>query len=285
MTSSKMNYQEIKEIADRYDYLSPAQSVRENHNTDSCVGDSKSLQITLGEDDGILRAYCHRCGAFGSYRVTHYPQFTKARKNGYGKHAKATAKSTVHIGSTQLPSGCIGDTFEWAPHARAWIGRAGITAEECVDYGLMYNPRNNTVVIPSSYDGDMVGYQIRSFNPDYPKYTTKTHNKKKMVFRSKLLSGTDVVIVEDALSAIKVGRIVPAVALQGVNLSTEILRILKSYKRFFIWLDNDNGIVKMRQQELATRLSLFGEVVVVKTDKDPKEYSDEDIRRVLGIQG
>ena len=111
------------------------------------------------------------------------------------------------------------------------------------------------------------GLPFRSFNP-----SVSTH---KFASSSK----SSVVIVEDALSCIRVGRHLPCIALMGTHLSDIMLSYLiaKRFKHFIVFLDDDNPEVKWRQQDLHKRLSMFGKVAVAHTDgTDPKEF-DEDV--------
>ena len=47
-------------------------------------------------------------------------------------------------------------------------------------------------------------------------------------------------------------------------------------------MDNDNGNIKLKQSRLKDKLSLFGDVVVIKTDKDPKLFTDSEILTYCG---
>jgi len=275
--ATRMPWKEIQELAGRYDWVEEGKVERVNHNSISCSGDSKSMMIKR-EDNGKLVFYCHRCDSVGSVGGS---PFRKMQKAGESRRHCDSITSTPIQRKLTIPRGCNQTVGEWHPIARAWLRRGGITDEEVVDYGLTWNERSNAVVIPSYHAGELVGYQIRGFDAKKPKYITHTTDKQSMVFSSKLLLGTKVAIVEDALSAIRVGRVMPCYALQGVNVSDAILTALKGYKEFYIWLDNDNAKVKMRQAEIATRLSLFGNVHILKTNQDPKEFDDDGIVDIL----
>jgi len=57
---------------------------------------------------------------------------------------------------------------------------------------------------------------------------------------------------------------------------------LKDFNKFDIMLDNDNWQVKTNQYKLYKKLSLFSrDVRVIEVDKDPKEYSLDELKELL----
>ena len=93
------------------------------------------------------------------------------------------------------------------------------------------------------------------------------------------------VLVEDIVSAIKVARVANSLGLLGTFLSDEGLRwaVSSGFTEFYVWLDNDNHQVRTQQVRLRDRLELFGTAVIVKTALDPKEYTTDQIRRILDV--
>lgn len=88
------------------------------------------------------------------------------------------------------------------------------------------------------------------------------------------------VLTEDALSSLKIGRQMDAMPLLGTSLSMDkTKRIAGLYSRCIVWLDRD----KFREAwEIATKLKWLGvSTKVVLTDKDPKEYTDDDLSKHL----
>ena len=100
--------------------------------------------------------------------------------------------------------------------------------------------------------------------------------------------GESVLIVEDTLSAIRGGQLrsslqLSSFALLGTTMTNKMFRELSRYSVFYIWLDNDNSIVKQKQLELFNRLSLFGEVKMIKSDIEVKELDIKQIEHILYI--
>ena len=107
-----------------------------------------------------------------------------------------------------------------------------------------------------------------------------------------------VVLVEDYLSAIRVGQHYDTYCLWGTKCSYEFLKeLFDSYETVLVWLDNDETkeinsgqeaskkICKMVNSILSyknrKRLVPLWQVVNVVTDMDPKCYSDSEIKNIL----
>lgn len=92
--------------------------------------------------------------------------------------------------------------------------------------------------------------------------------------------GSPIVLVEDVFSAVRVGRVTSAVSLFGSVIPKPWMMLLtKVTKNVIIWLDEDKYPEAIKQ---ARQLRLLGlSVSVVKTPLDPKEYSEEEIKKCL----
>lgn len=107
---------------------------------------------------------------------------------------------------------------------------------------------------------------------------------KQLIFKtfSDGLKQPLVVLVEDLLSGIRVGEVCNAVALRGTSFNDDKLcQILDSGKDFIVWLDSDKP-GQDAAKTLIHKLNWWGGTVkAVISDRDPKCYSDEEIRRFL----
>ena len=125
----------------------------------------------------------------------------------------------------------------------------------------------------------------RNFSGEGPKYITKGKVKgNEIVFWTlekeddPLLSS--VVIVEDAISAIKVSRVCSAVALQCAVIPMElILRLSGQFKNLIVWLDPDKK--KEAPREALKADPFFDKVFTIWSSKDPKYYSNREIKEFL----
>ena len=117
-----------------------------------------------------------------------------------------------------------------------------------------------------------------------PKYLTQRAGASPVVFDSGVRDDTETcVLVEDALSAVKVGRQRRAIALMGTTTPEAVLsRLVKEHDRFLVWLDMDNPQVRENAKKLWRSLSLHSPTKVVPYQgKDPKLMTDEEITQVL----
>ena len=166
-----------------------------------------------------------------------------------------------------------------------WLYKAGITDTVIRKYGIGYSQQWGRVVIPV-YDGDkLVWFQARALNPKQkPKYLQPSADKSSVVFKSLTYHDSidRVVVTEDMLSCIRVGKHTPAASILGTKISTEQANKLSTFKRITTWLDSDTagrrGSYKIRKS-----LSLVTEVDDIVTEEDPKLLPDMRIKELLCI--
>ncbi|CAB4240965.1 Archaeal primase DnaG/twinkle, TOPRIM domain [uncultured Caudovirales phage] len=91
-----------------------------------------------------------------------------------------------------------------------------------------------------------------------------------------------IVLVEDIISAIKVGRQFSAIPMLGSMPPGAVLSYLKGYKNVFVWNDLDKAKESLKTaRNLSERLGTRVKVII--KPLDPKEYSDLDIYNIINI--
>ena len=91
-----------------------------------------------------------------------------------------------------------------------------------------------------------------------------------------------IVLVEDIISAIKVGRQFTAIPMLGSMPPESILSYLKGYKNVYLWQDRDLAVKSLKTaRNLSERLGTRVKVII--KPLDPKEYSDNDIKSFIYI--
>jgi hypothetical protein len=105
---------------------------------------------------------------------------------------------------------------------------------------------------------------------------------KEEVCHRRLVTHKSLVLVEDSLSAIKVGRQAPCEPLFGSSISlSKLIRLVKPFKHIFVWLDSDK---LHAARQIAEQIGLLGKPAhVIYTELDPKYESDETIQKLLRI--
>jgi len=257
--------------------------------------DNDRLYIRRNEDDSII-AYCHHCGKRGVSKLDGVRNISTFRSN------KGTLKKGVSR-DLKLPSDFEKDSSKWPMKARAWPMKYGITKEELHDNSIGYSEYFGRIVLPTFDEkGKLSQFQTRKIDglmgtstfqreTKYDTYIKQGSTSFQRLFNPKYigsdpsrLSMDTLCIVEDSLSAIKCNRYIPTIALNGTSLDDKcILKVVKNYSSFIIFLDNDNPQVKKSQRKLKKKLELVckGKVTIIYSDKDPKELSNKELQEIL----
>jgi hypothetical protein len=248
-----------------------------------CCSNDKSLMVS-NEAKGY-RAYCFRCGprgfvAHGDFSID---QLRRRREEMAWLDQRTVALPKDF--TTEIPA-----------HEATWLYRAGVNADTARHYRFGYSDSLRRVVLPVYQDDVLVGFTARSTIGAKPKYIERTLRPSETIFvadpdlrltgdeeATGTLAGQCVVFTEDILSAVRVGRCVwRCVSLMGTSASAEqILRATQGASDTAVWLDPDRA-GKRASADLVRTLRLIGMPTrVIRTDKDPKYYSNREIRRLL----
>lgn len=244
-----------------------------------CCAADKSLMVS--NDTKGYRAYCFRCGPVGFVAHGLFNLDELKRR----KAELAMSQERV----VKLPSDF---TTDIPPSEAVWLYRAGVSPQIAKHYKFGCSPFLRRVILPIYSNGELQGYTARSTINAKPKYIEKVVDPSSTVFCSDpsirlpwpdeglLASVPDCVIVEDILSAVRVGRWVrSAIAILGT--STIVPKHCSHYSKIAVWLDADKAGQK-GSTSIARSLRLQGyEIKIIRSDKDPKWYSNKDIRRFL----
>ena len=161
--------------------------------------------------------------------------------------------------------------------ARLWLDKYGITKEEIVFNGLWYDLVKDLLVFPI-YDGvRLVCTNGRYFGSDtnHPKYVTR--GSKSAYFKLFPKESNVYVLVEDFVSAIKVGRQYNCIPLLGSTIPDRLLlSLIPSNPVLRIWLDPDKITEAMKESEHARQWHPSCATII--TEMDPKDYTDEGIK-------
>lgn len=163
-----------------------------------------------------------------------------------------------------------------------WLKKYGITDNERFTYKIGWSHDEQSFAFPA-FDlyGNLLLVQLRGF-PNKSFYTRGFPEAVCWTVRPVGGSSRSVSVVEDYISAIRVGRVVETTPLWGSNLSlNQIKRLSDRYEHLFLWLDYDKAghAMKLRIKSLP----YFKSVSVIVTEKDPKDYTDEHIAQTLGV--
>ena len=164
-----------------------------------------------------------------------------------------------------------------------WLSKAGITEDQAKHYQIGYSPRLKRIILPVfDAHNDLVAYQARALGDSDAKYLTFTSTSG--AFFASDHNSTSFVVVEDILSAIKVGTAHPTIALLGTNLHSKLEYKLSRLRSVLLWLDGDSPGWEAAYsiwRQLRTRVKID----IIQTSKDPKCYPLEQIKDILSSTG
>jgi DNA primase len=246
-----------------------------------CCAHDKSLLVS-NEERGF-RAYCFRCGprgfvAHGDFSIDQL----RRRREELALLQEAKVR-LPHDFTTEIPT-----------NEAIWLYRAGVSTELAKHYGFGFSQHLRRVVLPVYSDGELVGFTARSTIGAKPKYIERMVSASSAIFHADPAtrlpfdrdwtetSGPDLVITEDILSAVRVARLAKrAVALLGTSANEYQLAAAEGCRTIAIWLDADRA-GKTAHHKLKRKLALQGyETFSIRTEQDPKRYSNREIRRLL----
>ena len=250
----------------------------ETKRVDHICGGGKTMIVT--HQEGGISAHCFRCNMHG-FHVFPQPSLAERLKR---RSEKQEADAAVER-EVRLPAGGSYCPKDWPHHAKVWLYKAGLSNDVIVKHGIYYHPATDRVVLPVTEGERLVYWQARGFDKHLDKYLNpKVADKPLAVYRGHLPC---CVVTEDLLSAIRVnGAGYSAACPLGTSLSDS--QALRLYLHALampvaIWLDPDVA-GRRASRKFARQLSLMGagaHVREIKTDKDPKYYSDQEIKEIL----
>lgn len=159
-----------------------------------------------------------------------------------------------------------------------WLYSYDLKTKELEEYKIGYSPSLNRIIYPlRDFDYKIIGWQGRSVSGS-PKYITSKGTNATGFFTG-FFPTQRIVIVEDVVSAIRIGRFTNAVALLGTSLKKELkIHLIKNYKYIQMWLDAD---AKDKVKELDKAFRLYMATRIISTVKDPKAYTDSEIEQFI----
>jgi len=243
--------------------------------------DNDRLFITRREHTLYL-GYCHHCGKRGVYNTSAKASIStlKAHYDSVG-----AASGARHKGERKLPADCRVLPSDWSRGARVWVRGYGITDDEVVNYGITYSPSCARVVLPV-YDGaGLALYQTRRIDAEDmgPKYITYNNRHGSLWYSNAIPATNTLVLCEDIISGIRLGRHISSAALLGTSISDRALRdVVDRWGSFIIFMDDDNADVRMKQLTLKNRLEVFAPTRIIHTNgRDAKEHTDKELEELL----
>jgi len=165
-----------------------------------------------------------------------------------------------------------------------WLYSYGLTSSEIQENSIRWSPARRWLTFAYYGQGHVLyGWQARTFpltnhgESQVPRWLS--FGKMHEIFAGWGLT-TDVfrpiVVVEDVISAIKVGRQYGCRCIFGSSFTPLQAAYMKSHTRHLIfWLDRDKAKEALKFAEMSRGLGLRASTLI--TDLDPKKYTDTQI--------
>jgi hypothetical protein len=163
------------------------------------------------------------------------------------------------------------DQALFAKEPQHWLASYGITGDEIKKHGIGWSAKDSLLIFPwYNTAGNLLMWQGRNFSGKGPKYVTKGPKSEVNAYIGNTRCDT-LVVVEDFVSAIKVGRTFAAMPLWGADMTLgQVQTANKRFGDLVVWLDSN----KVRDAvKLALRASQYMPTCVVSSGLDPKQYS------------
>ena len=272
----RLDWHEILALLPELTGISDGEQVHYNHPNCPSGRDSKR-RLFIKRDGAKLLGYCHHCGQSGSWSL------------GRQSYIRKRSKTKV-VRNLYLPSDFTTNPDKCHVKANVWYNKYGITREEREHYNLGWSDKWKRAILPIYQHGELIAFQARRLldNDDGPKYLTrKLQGHDRPFFTGgwgEHLAFDTMVMVEDILSAIKVGRQFTTTAILNAIISQDMVTGVLRYKpsRVVVWLDDDNPSVRQSQRLIMRRIAPYADVQrVTGIGRDPKELNDDQVAITL----
>jgi DNA primase len=237
-------------------------------------GDDKSMIVSHNENGYI--ANCFRCGnvGFEGHGYRNLEEIQRIRE----LNEQVLQETSVN----ELPKDF---TLHIPEKHILWLARAGINTSRSNVVGIGWSAKLQRIILPVYKGEDLIYWQARAvIKGQVPKYTNPSVSKTNILYWVDPPQGrtNEVVVTEDILSAIRVGKHVTAASLLGTKTSDSQASQLAKFDKVTYWLDPDAAGIEGNRKGVR-KLSLVTEARSLQSDVDPKNLSDRRIREILKL--
>lgn len=220
-------------------------------------------------------SFCFSCRSVNSAKISPY--------------VTQQAESEMQDKPVRYPSDA---TKHYSEGALAWCKKYEITVEQLLKETIYYSAARDQLIFGFEAEGRLIAYQARNLNAVSKAkryYTCGDVNNLLPIYPCRYpVSGTinirRLVLVEDCLSAIKTSSCealgADAMPLLGSGISRQKLsRLRPFYDVLDVFLDPDMWHKSLNIVKQAQMLGF--QARAVQSDRDPKEHSTDDLRKLL----
>jgi len=188
----------------------------------------------------------------------------------------------------ELPKDISYDPEDFSREARMWLYKGGLTPSVWKQYSIGYSKMLERVILPVfNATGDLIWFQCRAvLAGQKPKYIQPSGDRSNILFvANKTQSTSRVVVVEDIMSAIRVGLATfdsntQVASLLGTKVTSGQAEYLGQFAICTTWLDGDKA-GKRGSYDIRKTIGLLTCCDNIRTEEDPKAYSNKQIQDIL----
>lgn len=164
-----------------------------------------------------------------------------------------------------------------------WLkAKCHMTLSNIITNTILWSERYKWLIFPVNH----TGFQARNFDENKPyKWFTKFEKKDLLhvYYPDKTEDDSTLVLVEDIVSAIRVGNHRSCAPLFGSLLSDTLIIKIKSWDFVYIniWLDHDKMKEAIVYSQRCKQLGLNAGLIM--TTRDPKEHTNQELASILGV--
>lgn len=226
----------------------------------------------------IIHTQCPKCASLGKDNhkdnLAIYPNNSKYcfscgyYQSGNNSYVKPTTKTY------KLPyDSNISFPIEYCSYLNKYL-----TKYEISHNLIIWSNTYNRLIFPIINQNSFIGRSLTE-KPKWKFYG----QKQNLIYLLGRINSNTIIITEDIISAIIVGRQnICTLPIFGTHISTTLLQKLKNKynkTKFILWLDKDKEATSLNYYYKFKQLNF--NISYISTNKDPKEYSNEEIRIIL----
>ena len=238
----------------------------------------------------ISKSRCPECAKLGkdtshdnliTYSDGHSYCFGCGHRTG-GSGLSRIVNRQEEVVNNQVLSLPLDSSYEYPKVALDWVGQYELDRNDLIRHRVIWSDYFERLIFPVFDETGLLGYQGRYLGNKEGK--AKWWGQGRLEEILHILKSEDdscIILVEDIVSAIKLQKVGhTSMPIFGSHLSLSRLnRIGRYYKDVVIWLDPDKRKESILFQTRAKTVGLKARVIF--SDKDPKEHTNVDIKRIL----
>lgn len=162
--------------------------------------------------------------------------------------------------------------------------RCGLSKKVLKQAGIGWSPSLKRIVVTRSLNWFETNWTARATLPSQrPKWlSSPSLTPWLMTYGGASTAQQSICIVEDAFSAVRLSKFIPTLPVLGTSITSTLLAQIPSAKTVIVWMDGDQA-GGTAAKHLRSYLELTSRACyIITTTKDPKFYSDDEIRELLG---